>query len=211
MLEEAVAIIREMFTGDLVTHDGDYYSVHTARLYTLPDEPPPIMVAASGPLAAEVAGRVGDGDWDFVTYWTRTYGAVPRPNGWDNTDANRPSRYEVYRYEIDNNLVNTPTAQGNPTETGAPSCYAGGASTLTDEPDRRVFVGAIINCEAADAAGQLNGSSGGTIPVEAYGKFFLTEPMDKQDGTIWVEMVQIVEPGTAAARNIIHDNVQLYR
>src|ERR687885_791394 len=46
MLEEAVAIIRELFTGGLVTHDGDYYTVHGARLYTLPEEPPPIMVAA---------------------------------------------------------------------------------------------------------------------------------------------------------------------
>src|ERR671914_791812 len=61
MLEEAVGIIRELFTGDLVTHDGEYYTVHTARLYTLPEEPPPIMVAASGPMAAEVAGRIGDG------------------------------------------------------------------------------------------------------------------------------------------------------
>jgi hypothetical protein len=35
--------------------------------------------------------------------------------------------------------------------------------------------------------------------------------MDKQDGTIWAEMVQLIEPGTAAARNIIHDDVQLFR
>ncbi|HEV3365553.1 MAG TPA: TIGR03557 family F420-dependent LLM class oxidoreductase [Acidimicrobiia bacterium] len=61
MLEEAVAIIRELFTGEQVTHDGDYYTVHTARLYTLPAEPPPIMVAAAGPMAAELAGRIGDG------------------------------------------------------------------------------------------------------------------------------------------------------
>jgi coenzyme F420-dependent glucose-6-phosphate dehydrogenase len=61
MMEEAVAIIRELFTGDLVTHDGEYYTLHTARLYTLPEQPPPIMVAASGPKAAEVAGRIGDG------------------------------------------------------------------------------------------------------------------------------------------------------
>jgi coenzyme F420-dependent glucose-6-phosphate dehydrogenase len=61
MLEEAVEIIRELFTGEVVTHDGQYYTVHTARLYTLPEQSPPIMVAASGPMAAELAGRVGDG------------------------------------------------------------------------------------------------------------------------------------------------------
>jgi hypothetical protein len=156
-----------------------------------------------------VAGRIGGGDWDFETYWSRTYGGVPRPNSWSN--ANRPSRYEVYRYEVENNLPDTLTAQGVPSEKGAPVCYSGGSSTLSDEPDRRIFVGAILNCEAAMAAGQLTGSSGGTIPVEAYAKFFLTEPMDKQDGTIWAEMVSLVEPGTAAARNIIRDSVQLQR
>jgi hypothetical protein len=155
-----------------------------------------------------MGGRMGDGDWDFDAYWTRTHSA-PRPNGWSN--SNRPSRHEVYRYEIDNNLVSTATAQGTPSEKGDPVCYAGDASAMSDTPDRRVFVGAIINCQAAADAGQLTGSSGGVIPVEAYAKFFLTEPMDKQDGTIWAEMIQIVEPGTAAARNIIRDSVQLVR
>lgn len=156
-----------------------------------------------------VAGRMGDGDWDFEAYWTRTFGATPRPNEWSN--SNRPSRYQVYRYEIDNNLVSTTTAQGTPSESGAPVCYSGDAAALSDDPDRRVFVGAIINCQAASDAGQLTGSSGGEIPVEAYAKFFLTEPLDKNDGTIWAEMIQIVEPGTAAARNIIRDSVQLVR
>ena len=84
MLEEAVEIIRELFTGDVVTHDGEYYTVHTARLYTLPEQPPPIMVAASGPMAAEVAGRIGDGlistapDGDIVEAFRRTGGQGPR-------------------------------------------------------------------------------------------------------------------------------------
>lgn len=42
MLEEAITIIRRMFTGELVTHHGKHYEVDTARLYTLPDRPPPI-------------------------------------------------------------------------------------------------------------------------------------------------------------------------
>lgn len=61
MLEEAVAVIRELWGGGLVEHDGAHYTVENARLYTLPDEPPPILVAASGPEAAELAGRIGDG------------------------------------------------------------------------------------------------------------------------------------------------------
>ncbi len=84
MLEEAVALIRELFTGSLVTHDGDYYTLHTARLYTLPDQPPPIMVAASGPKAGELAGRIGDGlisvapDRELVEVYRRNGGRGPR-------------------------------------------------------------------------------------------------------------------------------------
>jgi Flp pilus assembly protein TadG len=157
---------------------------------------------------ATMGGRIGDGEWNFQAYWDRTYGTA-YPNGWSN--ANRPSRYEVYRHEIENDLTVNQTAQATTKEKGAPICYAGGPSTLDDEPDRRTFVGAIIDCQAAEAAGQLSGSSGGVIPVTAYARFFLTEPMDKLDGTIWAEMVDLVEPGTAAARNIIRDSVQLHR
>jgi hypothetical protein len=158
---------------------------------------------------AATAGRIGGGDWDFETYWTRSFGGA-FPNGWSN--ANRPSRYEVYRYEIENGLTTRSTAGASGAgEKGAPACYTGGASTLTDDPDRRLFVGAIIDCQAAAAAGQLTGSSGGVIPVTGYARFFLTEPMDKNDGTIWAEMVELLEPGTPGARNVIRDTVQLYR
>ena len=61
MLEEAVAVIRRLWRGDAVSHRGPHYTVESARLYTLPPEPPPIMVAASGPKAARLAGRIGDG------------------------------------------------------------------------------------------------------------------------------------------------------
>jgi G6PDH family F420-dependent oxidoreductase len=61
MLEEAVEVIRLLWKGGLKSHRGRYYRVEDARVYTLPDEPPPIMVAASGPRAAELAGRIGDG------------------------------------------------------------------------------------------------------------------------------------------------------
>jgi coenzyme F420-dependent glucose-6-phosphate dehydrogenase len=60
MLEEAIEIVRALFGGDWVTHRGEHYTVENAKLYTVPDEPPPIAVAAGGPKAAEVAGRIGD-------------------------------------------------------------------------------------------------------------------------------------------------------
>jgi coenzyme F420-dependent glucose-6-phosphate dehydrogenase len=61
MLEEAVEVIRRLWSGELISHRGKHYLVENARLYTVPDEPPPIMVAAAGSNAAELAGRTGDG------------------------------------------------------------------------------------------------------------------------------------------------------
>ena len=61
MLEEAVEVIRLLWQGGQQSHYGRHYTVENARLYTLPDEPPPIIVAAGGPKAAELAGRIGDG------------------------------------------------------------------------------------------------------------------------------------------------------
>lgn len=61
MLEEALEVIRLLWQGGLKSHRGRYYTVENARLYTLPDEPPPILIAASGEKAAELAGRRGDG------------------------------------------------------------------------------------------------------------------------------------------------------
>ena len=61
MLEEAVELIRKLWSGTVTYHRGPHYTVEGARLYTLPQEPPPIYVAASGPQATRLAGRIGDG------------------------------------------------------------------------------------------------------------------------------------------------------
>jgi coenzyme F420-dependent glucose-6-phosphate dehydrogenase len=61
MLEEAVSIIRELWTGELTTHHGAHFTVESARIYTLPSTLPPIHVAGSGERMAALAGRIGDG------------------------------------------------------------------------------------------------------------------------------------------------------
>ena len=61
MLEEAVRVIRLLWQGGPQTYHGCYYTVENAQVYTLPDDLPPVLVAASGPKAAEAAGRLGDG------------------------------------------------------------------------------------------------------------------------------------------------------
>lgn len=61
MLEEAIAVMRELWTGEVVNHHGTHYTVEQARLYTLPEKPVPLYVSAFGPKAVESAGRHGDG------------------------------------------------------------------------------------------------------------------------------------------------------
>jgi coenzyme F420-dependent glucose-6-phosphate dehydrogenase len=63
MLAEAVDVIRQLWEGGDQSFDGQYYTVENARIYTLPDEPPPIVLAAGGPSAAELAAQVADGIW----------------------------------------------------------------------------------------------------------------------------------------------------
>jgi G6PDH family F420-dependent oxidoreductase len=61
MLEEAIDVIRRLWTGEEVDHHGRHYHVPDARLYTVPAERIQMFVAASGTQAAELAGRAGDG------------------------------------------------------------------------------------------------------------------------------------------------------
>jgi coenzyme F420-dependent glucose-6-phosphate dehydrogenase len=60
-LAEAIDLMRRLWTEDRLTYEGEYYRTRNATIYDRPDEPVPVYVAASGPLAAKLAGRVGDG------------------------------------------------------------------------------------------------------------------------------------------------------
>ena len=61
MLEEAISVMRELWSGEYVTRHGEHFVVENARLYTLPKAPPPIYVSGFGQNSAELAGRIGDG------------------------------------------------------------------------------------------------------------------------------------------------------
>ncbi len=61
MLEEAVALIRQLWTGEIVTTRGTHYRVDHARIYNLPETPPEIYVSGFGPKATDLASRIGDG------------------------------------------------------------------------------------------------------------------------------------------------------
>jgi coenzyme F420-dependent glucose-6-phosphate dehydrogenase len=60
-LRESVDLIHRLFEEEFVTFEGEYYRTRNATIYDRPDEPVPIYIAASGPSAARLAGRVGEG------------------------------------------------------------------------------------------------------------------------------------------------------
>lgn len=60
-LREAVALIKKLWSEELVNFDGQYYKTLNATIYDRPDQPIPIYISAGGPVAAKFAGREGDG------------------------------------------------------------------------------------------------------------------------------------------------------
>ena len=61
MLEESVEVMRLLWEGGTKDYEGHHYTVENARIYTLPDEPPPILVSGFGPKAVRLAAEIGDG------------------------------------------------------------------------------------------------------------------------------------------------------
>jgi G6PDH family F420-dependent oxidoreductase len=61
LLAEAIDVMRELWTGQLVSHSGANYVVDRARIYSSPDEPIPVLMSAFGTKAAEVAADLADG------------------------------------------------------------------------------------------------------------------------------------------------------
>jgi coenzyme F420-dependent glucose-6-phosphate dehydrogenase len=58
---EAVKLIRELWSGERVTFEGDYYRTDKATIYDRPEQMVPLYLAGSGPAATRFAGRQGDG------------------------------------------------------------------------------------------------------------------------------------------------------
>lgn len=149
-----------------------------------------------------MGGRMGDGSWDCATYWVANHTATAAPAGCTSTAT--VSRYQVYRYEIENGL--TGDANLLTGETGNPGCYTGGSGTLSDDPDRRLLHVAIVNCGALN----LNGNQP-DVPVAAFGKFFITNPVQAGgDQEVDAELVELAVPGPSSG-GVIYDQVQLYR
>lgn len=61
ILMEAIEVIQKLLRGEATRYDGEFVKMETVKLYTRPEQPPPIYVATSGPVMSERTGRLTDG------------------------------------------------------------------------------------------------------------------------------------------------------
>lgn len=84
MLEEALDVMRKLWTGETVEHRGEFYEVENARIFDPPTEAIPVVVSGFGTAAVELAARIGDGfrghapDADVVGRFDAAGGTGPR-------------------------------------------------------------------------------------------------------------------------------------
>lgn len=136
MLEEAVGVIRKLWEGGTVSHHGSYYTVENARIYSLPDTPPPIAVSAFGDRALELAARIGDGlvtvepDGDAVRSYRDQGGRGPVLGAvkvcWDTDEARaRKLAHEIWPTECLAGQLNQ--------ELAMPTFFEDAASLVTED------------------------------------------------------------------------------
>jgi G6PDH family F420-dependent oxidoreductase len=129
MLAEAVHLIRELHTGELVTWEGDYFRVDSARVWDVPEGGVPIGIAVSGAKGIQQLAPLGDHliavepNADLVTGWkaarpgeaaeSRAIGQVPICWGRDKDTAVKKA-HEQFRWFAGGWAVNAdlPTPAG---------------------------------------------------------------------------------------------------
>jgi G6PDH family F420-dependent oxidoreductase len=148
MLREAIQIIRELFTGEVVDWRGEYFQVDSARLWDLPDVPVAIAAAVSGDRSVEMFAPLADHliavqpDRDLVDSWADARRATGLPGDvrvigqlpicWDPDRATAVARaHEQFRW------------------------FAGGWSVNADLPTTAGFAGATQFVTPEDTASSI--------------------------------------------------------
>lgn len=125
--------------------------------------------ADTGQVASINDSRFGNGVWDFDAYWAAKHPGLLKPNAWSN--ANRPKRWEVYKYEIGN-----PPAVASHIPVGGVPTHTPAAAPV----ERRVMNVAVLSC---GALGLTGGKKTAYINApDGFAKFFLTQPMPPTSG-----------------------------
>ena len=188
---------------------------------------PDLATTTSAAAFRTAAGKTGY--WDLNIIGTSNNSAVlpTPPDGGTYSNANPPSRYDLYRYEISQGYYNrygptgTTTNTGQAVETGLPNCAiangVSGVDTTTGSVDRRIIYGAVMNCNANN----LRPGSNGIYQAFGFAKFFMVRPIGSASNcnsngnnstascALWTELVSLVYPGDGTG--VARDRVQLYR
>ncbi|CAD6001218.1 LLM class F420-dependent oxidoreductase [Agreia sp. COWG] len=145
MLEEAVTIIRQLHTGDLVTWEGEYFRVDSARIWDTPEGGVPIGIAVSGEKSIERFAPLGDHlistepEAELISGWnaarggasdSRSIGQIPISWAPDKQEA-IDRAHEQFRW------------------------FAGGWSVNADLPTPAGFAGASQFVRPEDVAAQI--------------------------------------------------------
>ena len=83
MLDEALGVIRQLWSGEEISTKGEYFTVENARIYDVPPNDIPIVVSAFGDKSAQLAARIGDGLWttggasETIETWKAAGGSGP--------------------------------------------------------------------------------------------------------------------------------------
>jgi G6PDH family F420-dependent oxidoreductase len=161
MLVEAIHIIRELHTGELVTWDGDYFRVDSARIWDAPDDGVPLAVAAGGMKGVSLFAPLADHfittepDGDLIEAWTakreaalpksRTIGQIPICWGPDRDSAVEMA-HEQFRWFAGGWAVNadlpTPAGFAGASQFVRPDDVA---ETIPCGPDLDVLAEAIVD------------------------------------------------------------------
>lgn len=180
-------------------------------------------------------GVMTNNNWDLNKYWYISHGGltVPPPVGYSFPTAPsavtsympslpptststppRPSRYDVYQYEIANNLVNdaAPNKENglanNVIGPGAKMCYK---SPSAPAANRRLIFSAVVNC--VENEDKLQGA-GTDIPAEAYARMFMTKPATAGggDNSIYLEFVDVTgKGGLGTVEDYLREEAELVR
>ncbi|MEU0498525.1 LLM class F420-dependent oxidoreductase [Mycobacterium sp. NPDC006124] len=181
MLREAVQIIRELFSGDMVDWKGDYFEVDSARLWDVPDVPVAIAAAVSGERSIETFSPLVDHliavepDKELVDGWhsarkgtglpgdSRIVGQIPIC--WDTDEAAAVARaHEQFRW------------------------FAGGWSVNADLPTTAGFAGATQFVREEDVASSIPCGPDLDAIVEAVRKYW-------EAGFTDIALVQVGDEG----------------
>ena len=188
--------------------------------------------------------RIGDGIWDYINYFRINHSCDPftnptcEPADWAGVTGAGwpPTRYETYRYEIEQGTPDAivkigqdiyhPTNGNKITKTkekGRDECFQGptppvipgynyfpaAIRDLTLLNDRRIMPLAIANCNAMESLGlKVSGKFQFKIPQFLY--VFITEPM-KTPSTSEIHAEILGELEAGAVKDLSHDIVQIYR